>query len=63
MINLQTLLETLNVFQVPSKSGDTSEKKEVLLEDQDPVWLELRHTHIAEVYTLAWVFLPCACIY
>ncbi|KAL1546464.1 Protein transport Sec1a [Salvia divinorum] len=36
------------VPEVPSKSGGTSEKKEVLLEDQDPIWLELRHTHIAE---------------
>ncbi|XP_057805604.1 protein transport Sec1a-like isoform X2 [Salvia miltiorrhiza] len=36
------------VPEVPSKSGGTPEKKEVLLEDHDPVWLEIRHTHIAE---------------
>ncbi|XP_016473597.2 protein transport Sec1a-like [Nicotiana tabacum] len=36
------------VHEVPSKSGGPPEKKEVLLEDQDPVWLELRHTHIAD---------------
>ncbi|KAH6812581.1 Sec1/munc18-like proteins superfamily [Perilla frutescens var. frutescens] len=36
------------VHEVPRKSGGTPEKKEVLLEDHDPVWLELRHTHIAE---------------
>ncbi|XWS45933.1 hypothetical protein CRYUN_Cryun14cG0021900 [Craigia yunnanensis] len=36
------------VFEVPSKSGGPPEKKEVLLEDHDPVWLELRHTHIAD---------------
>ena len=35
--------------QVPRKTGGSPEKKEVLLEDQDPVWLELRHTHIADV--------------
>lgn len=35
-------------LEVPSKTGGPSEKKEVLLEDQDPVWLELRHTHIAD---------------
>ncbi|KAL8500245.1 hypothetical protein ACS0TY_020012 [Phlomoides rotata] len=36
------------IHEVPSKSGGEPEKKEVLLEDHDPVWLELRHTHIAE---------------
>ncbi|KAL9670850.1 hypothetical protein QQ045_008409 [Rhodiola kirilowii] len=36
------------VQEVPSKSGGEPEKKEVLLEDQDPVWLELRHAHIAD---------------
>ncbi|BBG97416.1 secretory 1A [Prunus dulcis] len=34
--------------EVPSKTGGDPEKKEVLLEDNDPVWLELRHTHIAD---------------
>ncbi|MCD7447191.1 Protein transport Sec1a, partial [Datura stramonium] len=36
------------VYEVPSKTGGPPEKKEILLEDQDPVWLELRHTHIAD---------------
>ncbi|KAJ0052970.1 hypothetical protein Pint_00249 [Pistacia integerrima] len=36
------------VFEVPSKTGAKPEKKEVLLEDNDPVWLELRHAHIAD---------------
>ncbi|KAL3814916.1 hypothetical protein ACJIZ3_016184 [Penstemon smallii] len=36
------------VHEVPSKSGGQPERKEVLLEDHDPVWLELRHAHIAE---------------
>nr|AQX44206.1 SNARE-interacting protein KEULE-like protein [Phalaenopsis equestris] len=35
-------------YEVPSKSGSTAEKKEALLEDHDPIWLELRHTHIAD---------------
>lgn len=39
-----------------SKANGKPEKKEVLLEDQDPVWLELRHAHIAEVSTYAWAF-------
>lgn len=35
------------VHEVPSKTG-VPEKKEVLLEDHDPIWLELRHSHIAD---------------
>ncbi|XP_028246686.1 SNARE-interacting protein KEULE-like isoform X3 [Glycine soja] len=36
------------VHEVPGKSGGPAERKEVLLEDHDPVWLELRHAHIAD---------------
>ncbi|KAL4592808.1 hypothetical protein LXL04_005813 [Taraxacum kok-saghyz] len=36
------------VHEVPSKIGGDYERKEVLLEDHDPVWLELRHSHIAD---------------
>uniref|UniRef100_A0A166FFG9 SNARE-interacting protein KEULE n=1 Tax=Daucus carota subsp. sativus TaxID=79200 RepID=A0A166FFG9_DAUCS len=36
------------VVEIASKSGGDPEKKEVLLEDHDPVWLELRHAHIAD---------------
>lgn len=36
-------------MQIPSKTGGVPEKKEVLLEDHDPVWVELRHEHIAYV--------------
>ncbi|KAG6688859.1 hypothetical protein I3842_11G145700 [Carya illinoinensis] len=36
------------VHEVPSKTSGPPEKKEVLLEDHDPVWLELRHAHIAD---------------
>ncbi|GJT16312.1 putative sec1-like protein [Tanacetum coccineum] len=35
------------VHEVPSKAGGF-EKKEFLLEEHDPVWLELRHSHIAD---------------
>ncbi|KAL6125979.1 hypothetical protein ACLB2K_074030 [Fragaria x ananassa] len=36
------------IHEVPSKTGGDPERKEVLLEDNDPVWLEIRHTHIAD---------------
>ncbi|KAK3033696.1 hypothetical protein RJ639_033920, partial [Escallonia herrerae] len=36
------------MHEVPSKTGGLPEKKEVLLDDRDPVWLELRDAHIAE---------------
>ncbi|KAK8945913.1 SNARE-interacting protein KEULE [Platanthera guangdongensis] len=34
-------------YEVPRKSGSMT-VKEVLLEDHDPIWLELRHAHIAD---------------
>lgn len=37
------------MFKVPGKNGGRPERKEVLLEDHDPIWLELRHAHIADV--------------
>ncbi|XP_022739042.1 SNARE-interacting protein KEULE-like isoform X5 [Durio zibethinus] len=37
------------VHEVPSKTGGAPEKKEVLLEEHDPIWLELRHAHIADI--------------
>ncbi|XP_020218479.1 protein transport Sec1a isoform X2 [Cajanus cajan] len=36
------------MHEVPSKTGGEPEMKEVILEDHDSVWLELRHTHIAD---------------
>ncbi|KNA14722.1 hypothetical protein SOVF_105040 [Spinacia oleracea] len=36
------------VYEVPSKTGGPPEKKEVLLEEHDPIWSELRHLHIAD---------------
>nr|GEZ27296.1 SNARE-interacting protein KEULE-like isoform X2 [Tanacetum cinerariifolium] len=36
------------VQEVASKTGGVPEKKEVLLEEHDPVWLELCHAHIAD---------------
>ncbi|XP_073525496.1 uncharacterized protein [Phyllobates terribilis] len=35
-------------IEVPSKSGGPPEKKEVILDDTDLVWLEIRNLHIAE---------------
>uniref|UniRef100_A0A0E0CK26 SNARE-interacting protein KEULE n=1 Tax=Oryza meridionalis TaxID=40149 RepID=A0A0E0CK26_9ORYZ len=37
------------VHEVPSKNGSSTEKKDVLLEDHDPIWVELRHAHIADL--------------
>ncbi|XP_027336602.1 protein transport Sec1a-like [Abrus precatorius] len=34
--------------EVPSKTGGQPETKEVILEENDSVWLELRHAHIAD---------------
>ncbi|XP_051113716.1 SNARE-interacting protein KEULE-like isoform X3 [Andrographis paniculata] len=46
--DLLELEGTKYVHEVPSKSGGQPDRKEVLLEDHDPIWLQLRHTHIAE---------------
>ncbi|CAI9292248.1 unnamed protein product [Lactuca saligna] len=35
-------------MEVPNKSGGAPERKDFLLEDHDPVWLEMRHLHIAD---------------
>ncbi|RHN64286.1 putative sec1-like protein [Medicago truncatula] len=37
------------IHEVASKTGGSPEKKEVLLEEHDAVWLELRHSYIADV--------------
>ncbi|XP_023514794.1 protein transport Sec1a-like [Cucurbita pepo subsp. pepo] len=36
------------IYEVSSKTGGDPDKREALLEDTDPVWLELRHAHIAD---------------
>lgn len=50
------------VFQLPSKTGGSPEKKEVLLEDQDLVWRELRHAHIADVCSCIYILLSLGCL-
>ncbi|KAI3973011.1 hypothetical protein MKX01_019669 [Papaver californicum] len=46
--DLLNMDRNIYVHKVPSKTGGQPEKKDVLLEDHDPVWLELRHAHIAD---------------
>ncbi|XWS77207.1 hypothetical protein CRYUN_Cryun01aG0241800 [Craigia yunnanensis] len=43
--DLLDMVENKYMLEVPNKSGGPLEKKEVVLEDHDPVWLELRHAH------------------
>ncbi|KAK8445095.1 hypothetical protein SEVIR_9G259500v4 [Setaria viridis] len=38
-----------------SKAGSEPEQKEAVLEDHDPLWLELRHTHIADVSYMCYI--------
>lgn len=44
-------------------SDSASERKEALLEDHDPVWLELRHAHIADVRLLLFRWLATLCFW
>uniref|UniRef100_A0A0E0JZG0 SNARE-interacting protein KEULE n=1 Tax=Oryza punctata TaxID=4537 RepID=A0A0E0JZG0_ORYPU len=37
------------VHEVPSRNGSSTERRDVLLEDHDPIWVELRHAHIADL--------------
>lgn len=43
-------------MKVPNKTGST-DKKEVLLEDHDPIWLELWQAHIADVSLMICLFI------
>jgi hypothetical protein len=38
------------IWRIYFTPGSSTEKKGVLLEEHDPVWLELRHAHIGEVH-------------
>ncbi|CAN6867897.1 hypothetical protein Bca4012_043683 [Brassica carinata] len=35
-------------YEVPSRSGGDPEMREVLLDEEDPIWVELRDVHIAD---------------
>lgn len=48
-IHLLDIEHKPTVLKVPGKNGGGPERKDVLLEDHDPIWLELRHAHIANV--------------
>uniref|UniRef100_A0A1J3FDC2 Protein transport Sec1b n=1 Tax=Noccaea caerulescens TaxID=107243 RepID=A0A1J3FDC2_NOCCA len=46
--DLLTMEGNKYTHEVPSKTGDNPEKKEVLLDEEDPIWVELRDAHIAD---------------
>ena len=48
---------SLFLEQITNKSSGLPERKEIFLEDTDPVWLEIRHLHIAEVCLLDLCFI------
>ncbi|KAJ0891814.1 putative sec1-like protein [Helianthus annuus] len=44
------------VQEVPGQSGSETQRKELLLENHDAVWLEMRHLHIAEGCCFLFLF-------
>ena len=42
-------MKCLPVFRYENTSGNEVQEKEVLLDEKDELWVELRHQHIAVV--------------
>jgi len=54
-LSLVFLYVSVILYCKVSKMDSEPEKKESLLEDHDPLWLELRHAHIADVSSMYYI--------